>query len=140
MGRGRDRRADRASHRENELAMQPTLGLLLDLARQVRELFAVELALAQTELRERGSLVSSSLTAVAVGLVLLPIGAVLLFVAVSLFLMRLGAPNDLSFLIVALALLAIGFLTLRWGANRLRPSHLAPTKSIAQISSLLGEL
>jgi hypothetical protein len=120
--------------------MQPTLRLLLDLARQARELLGVELALAQAELRELGSVVSSSLTAVVVGLVFLPTGAVLLFVAVSLFLMRLGAPPDLSFLIVALALLAVGLLALRWGANRLKPSRFAPTKTIAQISSLLGEL
>jgi hypothetical protein len=113
------------------------LRLLVDLANQVRELLVVELALAQTELRERGSLLSSGLTAFVVGLILLPIGAVLLFVAASLFLMRLGVPPDLSFLIVALALLVAGLLALRWGANRLRPSRLAPTRSIAQISSLL---
>jgi Putative Actinobacterial Holin-X, holin superfamily III len=119
--------------------MQPALPLFLDLLRQVRDLFAVELKLAQAELRERGSVLPSSLTAVVVGLVLLPVGAILLFVAVSLFLMRLGAPLDLSFLIVALVLLAGGFLALRWGASRLKPSRLAPTKSISQISSLLGE-
>jgi hypothetical protein len=120
--------------------MQPALPLILDLLRQVRELFAVELALAQAELRERGSLIPSSLTAVVVGLVFLPIGALLFFVAVSLFLMRLGAPLDLSFLLVALVLLAGGLLGLRWGANRLKPSRLAPTRSISQISSLMGEL
>jgi hypothetical protein len=53
--------------------------------------------------------------------------------------MRLGAPLDLSFLMVGLALLAIGVVALRWGANRLKPSRLAPRKSISQISSLLGE-
>jgi hypothetical protein len=120
--------------------MQPALRLFLDLLRQVRELIAVEVALAQAELRERGSLISSSLTAVLVGLILLPIGGILFFVAISLFLMRLGAPLDLSFLIVALALLTGGLLALRWGAKRLKPSRLAPTRSISQISSLLGEL
>jgi protein-S-isoprenylcysteine O-methyltransferase Ste14 len=119
--------------------MQPALGLLLDLARQVRELLLVELSLAQAELRERGSVIPSSLTAVVVGLVLLPIGAVLFFVAVSLALTRLGAPLDLSFLIVGVVLLIAGLLALRWGAKRLNPSRLAPVKSIAQISSLLGE-
>jgi hypothetical protein len=119
--------------------MRPTLDLLVDLTREVRQLLAVELALAQAELRERGSVISSSLTAVLVGLVLLPVGAVLFFAAVSLFLMRLGAPLDLSFVIVGLTLLAIGSLALAWGANRLKPSRLAPTKSISQMSSLLGE-
>jgi Putative Actinobacterial Holin-X, holin superfamily III len=119
--------------------MAPTLDLLLNLSRELRQLLAVEFALAQAELRERGSTISSSLTALLVGLVLLPVGAVLFFVAVSFSLMRLGAPLDLSFLIVGLALLAIGVVALRWGANRLKPSRLAPRKSISQISSLLGE-
>ena len=119
--------------------MRPTVGLLFELLREVRQLLAVELALAQAELRERGQSIPSSLTAVVAGLIFLPIGAVLFFVALSLFLVRLGAPLDLSFLIVAVVLLAIGFLALRWGASRLKPSRLAPTKSISQISSLLGE-
>jgi drug/metabolite transporter (DMT)-like permease len=120
--------------------MQPTLGLLLDLVRQVRELLLVELSLARAELSERGKTIPSSLTAVVVGLILLPIGAVLFFAAVSLFLMRLGLPLDLSVLIVAVVLLAGGSLALAWGANRLKPSRLAPKKSISQISSLLAEL
>jgi hypothetical protein len=120
--------------------MQPTAGLLLDLFRQLRQLLAVELALAQAELRERGQSIPTSLTAVVAGLIFLPIGAVLFFIAVSLFLMRFGVPLDLSFLIVALVLALIGFVALRWGASRLRPSRLAPTKSISQISSLLGEI
>jgi uncharacterized protein YqgC (DUF456 family) len=118
--------------------MQPA-PLLFDLLRQVRELLSVELSLAQAELRERGKSIPSSLTAVVTGLILLPIGAVLLFVALSLFLERFGAPLDLSFLIVALVLLAGGALALRWGAKRLKPSRLAPVKSMSQISSLLGE-
>jgi hypothetical protein len=119
--------------------MQPA-PLLLDLMRQVRELLLVELSLAQAELRERGRSVPSSLTAVVAGLILLPVGVVLFFVAVSLFLRRFGAPLDLSFLIVGLVLLAGGALALWWGANRLKPSRLAPVKSMSQISSLLGEL
>jgi Putative Actinobacterial Holin-X, holin superfamily III len=119
--------------------MQPALGLLLDLSRQVRELLLVELSLAQAELRERGKTIPSSLAAVVIGLIFLPVGAVLFFVSVSLALTRLGAPLDLSFLIVALVLLAGGVLALRWGANRLKPSRLAPVRSISQISSLLGE-
>jgi hypothetical protein len=120
--------------------MQPALGLLLDLSRQVRELLRVELSLAQAEMRERGKSIPSSLTAVVIGLMLLPVGVVLFFVAVSLFLRRFGAPLDLSFLIVGLVLVAAGALALRWGANRLKPSRLAPVKSMSQISSLLGEL
>jgi Putative Actinobacterial Holin-X, holin superfamily III len=119
--------------------MQPALGLLQDLSRQVRELLLVEFSLARAELRERGKSIPSSLTAVVIGLILLPVGAVLFFVAVSLALTRLGAPLDASFLIVAVVLLAGGSLALRWGTKRLKPSRLAPVKSMSQISSLLGE-
>jgi hypothetical protein len=97
-------------------------------------------SLAQAELRERGKTIPSSLTAVVIGLVLLPVGLVFFFVAVSLFLTRFGAPLDLAFLIVALVVVAGGWLALRWGARRLKPSRLAPAKSIAQISSLLEGL
>ena len=120
--------------------MQPTLGLLLDLLRQVRELLLIELSLARAELRERGNSIPSSLTAVVIGLVLLPIGAGLLFVALGLLLTRFGLPLDLSFLIVALAVIVGSVLALRSGVKGLKPSRLMPAKSISQISSLLGGL
>ena len=119
--------------------MQPTQGLVLDLWRQVRELLRAEFLLAKAELSERGQLASSSLIAVVIGLVLLPIGVIFLFVALGLVLMRFGVPLDLSFLIVAVIAILGGVLALRTGAKGLKPSRLAPTKTISQISSLLGD-
>ena len=98
--------------------MQPTLGLLLDLLRQVRELLLIELSLARAELSERGNSIPSNLTAVVIGLVLLPIGAGLLFVALGLFVTRFGLPLDLSFLIVALVVIVGSVLRAPLGRKR----------------------
>ena len=117
--------------------MRPTLELLGELAEQTRSLAQVELALVRAELSERGALVSSSLTKVGAALVCLPIGVAL---AVSLALRRFGIPSDLAFLIVALLVIVAGSIVLISGLKGLKPSRLAPSKSISQISSLLGEL
>jgi hypothetical protein len=72
--------------------MRPTLELL-DLLDQVRELMRVELSLVRAEISERTSGIPSSLTAVVVGIVLLPVALGLILVAVSLFLLRFGIPS-----------------------------------------------
>ena len=118
--------------------MRSTVELLLDLARHGRELLLIELSLARAELVERGSSVSSGLSALAVGLALLPIGLSLIFVATSLFIARFGVPLDLAFLIVALVVIVASLLALRSGVRSLKPSQLVPAKSFSQISSLLG--
>jgi hypothetical protein len=120
--------------------MRSILELLLDLVRESRELLRTELLLVQAELSERGSLIASSLIALVVGLVLLLVGLIFVFVALSLVITRLGIPLDLAFLIVAVVVIAAGLLLLWSGARGLRPSRLMPTKSISQISSLLGGL
>jgi len=119
--------------------MRPTLELLGELAEQTRSLVQVELSLFRAELRERGALISSSLTKVGVGLIFLPIGLTLIFVAISLALRRFGIPVDLALLIVALVAVAAGAFALISGLRGLKPARLAPSKSISQISSLLGE-
>ena len=119
--------------------MRSTLELLGELAEQTRSLVQVELSLLRAELRERGASISSSLTKVGVGLIFLPIGLTLIFVAISLALRRFGIPADLAFLIVAVVAIAVGCLALISGLRGLRPSQLVPSKSISQISSLLGE-
>jgi Putative Actinobacterial Holin-X, holin superfamily III len=120
--------------------MRPTLELLSELAEQTRALVQIELSLARAEFRERGALISSSAMKVGVGLVFLPIGLSLILVALSLALRRFGIPADLAFLIVAVLVIAGGSLALISGFKGLKPVRLIPSKSISQISSLLGEL
>jgi hypothetical protein len=119
--------------------MRPTLELLGELAEQTRSLVYVELALVRAELSERGALVSSNLTKVGAGLICLPIGVALILVAFSLALRRFGIPTDLAFLIVALLVIVGGSIALITGLRGLKPSRLIPSKSISQVSSLLGE-
>jgi Putative Actinobacterial Holin-X, holin superfamily III len=119
--------------------MRPTLQLLLDLVREVRELTRAELSLLRSEIGERAKGIPSSLAALVVGVVLLPVALGLILVAASLFLMRFGVPLDLAFLIVAVVAILASLLCLRSGVAGLKPSRLVPTKSISQISSLLGE-
>jgi hypothetical protein len=78
------------------------------------------------------------MTVVGVGLALLVFGVGLFFVAISLFVARLGVPLDIAFLIVALVATIAGLLAVRFGARNLQPSRLLPEKSISQIASLLG--
>ena len=118
--------------------MRPTLELLLDLLGQVRDLMRVELSLVRVEISERTRGVPSSLAAVVVGIVILPVALGLILVAASLFLLRFGIPLDLAFLIVAVVTIGASLLMLRLGVRGLRPSRLVPARSIAQISSLFG--
>jgi hypothetical protein len=118
--------------------MRPTLQLLLDLVREVRELTRLELSLVRTEISERASGIPSGLAALAVGVVLLPLALGLILVAASLALKRFGVPLDLALLIVALVTIVASLLCLRSGVARLKLSRLVPARSISQISSLLG--
>ena len=104
--------------------MRPTLELILDLLREVRELMQVELALVRTEISERAAGIPTSLAAVVVGLVLLPVALGLLLVAAALFLTRFGLAPDVAFLIVAAATIVVSLLCLWLGAAGLRPSRL----------------
>ena len=100
----------------------------------------VELSFVRSQLRERGALFSSSLVKVGAGLVFLPIGLTLIFVAISLALRCFGIPVDFAFLIVALVVIAAGLFGLISGLKGLKPARLVPSRSISQISSLMGEL
>jgi hypothetical protein len=60
-------------------------------------------------------------SAVAVGLALVPIGLSLIFVAVGLFVARFGVPLDLAFFIVALVVIVAGLPALRLGRRGLCP-------------------
>jgi uncharacterized membrane protein YqjE len=119
--------------------MRPTFELLGKLAEQMRSLVQVELSLVRAELSERGASIPSSLTKVGLGLIFIPIGLTFIFVAISLALLRFGIPADLAFLIVAVGAIAVGCLALISGLRGLKPSRLVPSKSLSQISSLLGE-
>lgn len=121
-------------------ATRSTPQLVSDLALQLRQLAAAEIALLQVELGESAVVVATSLGRAAAGVGLLYAGLILLLVAISFFLMRLGLPADGAFLLVALAVILVGLLLARSGGRGLRPSRLLPARSVAQITSLLKGL
>jgi hypothetical protein len=116
----------------------PTLQLVSDLFAQMRRLIAAEMSLAQAELAENASAASRGATALAAGAALLGAGLVILMAAASLALVRLGAPIDLAFLIVAVVAMTVGLLLLRSAGRALQFGRLVPMRSLAQIFSLFG--
>jgi hypothetical protein len=107
---------------------------------QARLLLIAEIALFQAELAERTRSAVGSLVGALAGCLLLFAGFVVFLVAISLFLERLGIPRDVAFLLVAVVVMVVGALLLLSGARGLRPSRLAPTRTLAQITSLLKGL
>jgi len=120
-------------------ATTSTPQLVSDLVQQARELVSAEVTLLRVELRESAAILVSALARAAAGVVMLHAGAILLLVAVSLFLIRLGLPADIAFFLVALAVMIGGALLARAGGLSLK-NGLAPKRSIAQITSLLKGL
>lgn len=118
--------------------MATTPQLIVELVRQVQRLITIEIDLAKAELGQSAGSLSSGAIALAAGAAIAFVGVIFLFAAASTFLVRLGLPLDGSCLIVAVVALGAGFLLLRSGGKALRPEKLLPTRSFAQLSSLLG--
>jgi hypothetical protein len=116
----------------------PTIQLVVELIKQVQRLISTEIDLARAELTESASSALFGVSSLAVGAAIAYAGFIFLLAALTAFLVRLGAPLDAACLVVAAATLVAGFLLLRSGSRALRPEKLAPTRSLAQISSLLG--
>ena len=115
-----------------------TSRLLADLFRDTRRLIAAEIDLAREELSESRGHLTTGLAALVGGAAFLLVGLVLLLASSSLFLIRLGAPMDVAFLAVGVTTILIGWLLLWSGTKALQPRKLLPSRSLAQISSLLG--
>jgi hypothetical protein len=117
---------------------QPTFQLLRGILSNALELLRVETTLAGVELKESARAASFALATLIAGLVLWAGGLIILLIAAGYFLMRLGVPPDLSFLLVAAAALLIGCGLLMAGTRSLSFSRLVPHKSLAQISAVFG--
>jgi hypothetical protein len=65
-------------------------------------------------------------------------GLVASMAAANLFLIRLRTPMDVAFCLVALSAIVTGWLLVRSAMHALSPHRLVPTRSLSQISSVLG--
>jgi len=116
----------------------PTLQLIDDLIRQFRQLVSSEINLVKSELAHSAGSLASGVIALAAGGAIMFAGLIILLVAASFLLMRIGAAPDVAFLIVALVCLLAGWLLVRSGGKAMKPDRILPSRSIAQVSSLLG--
>jgi Putative Actinobacterial Holin-X, holin superfamily III len=116
----------------------PTPQLIDDLIKQLRQLASSEIDLLKSELAQSAGSLTLGVSALAAGAGIVFAGLVVLLTAGGFFLVRLGAPPDVAFLIVALAALLGGWLLIRSGGKAIQPGRLLPRRSLSQISALLG--
>ncbi len=116
----------------------PTRQLVADLVRQVSDVISIEARLLRTELSEASAKAASGMAFLAGGLAIALAGLFILLGAAAAWLVRLGTPLDIAcFIVAAMALLAGGIL-LVFGMRSLSPAKLLPTRSLNQLSSLIG--
>jgi Putative Actinobacterial Holin-X, holin superfamily III len=116
----------------------PTPQLIDDLIKQLRQLASSEIDLVKSELAQSAGSLATGVSALAAGAGIVFAGLVVLLTAGGFFLVRLGAPPDVAFLIVAVAALLGGWLLIKSGGKAIQPGRLLPARSLGQISALLG--
>jgi Putative Actinobacterial Holin-X, holin superfamily III len=116
----------------------PTLQLFEDFFKQCLQLISCEFNLVKSELPQSVGSLASAVSALVGGAVMMVAGIIIMLAAISLFLVRLGAAPDVAFLIVAAVSLLGGWMLIRMGGKAMQPSGLLPTRSLFQLSSLLG--
>jgi Putative Actinobacterial Holin-X, holin superfamily III len=116
----------------------PTRQLFEDFFRQCLQLVSCEFNLIKSELAQSAGSLASGVSALAAGAAIMVAGLIIMLAALGLFLVRLGAAPDVAFLIVAVVSLLGGWMLIKMGRRAMQPSGLVPTRSLFQLSSLLG--
>jgi len=113
---------------------QRSLGDLFgDLSKELSQLFRQEIALARLELSQKVSRVGSDVGLAAVGGAVLYAGLLALIFALILVLDLALHMLWLSALIVAIAVLAIGYVVLQQGLNRLKQEDVTPRQTLGTL-------
>jgi hypothetical protein len=114
-----------------------TLGeLFAELSRETSLLIRKEVELAKTEMGEKARIAGTHAGMVAAGGALAHAGLLVLLAALVLGLAQLGVPAWLSALIVAIAVVAIGYAVAMRGVSALRSTSFAPTQTMESLESL----
>jgi Putative Actinobacterial Holin-X, holin superfamily III len=116
----------------------PTRQLFEDFFRQCLQLVSCEFNLIKSGFAQSAGSLASGVSALAAGAAIMVAGLIIMLAAVGLFLVRLGAAPDVAFLIVAAVSLLGGWMLIKMGGRAMQPSGLLPTRSLFQLSSLLG--
>ena len=105
-------------------------GILLDIQTLIRE----EIALARTEIREQAGRARTAALSFGVAAASLAFGGIFLLVALATAIAdMLNWPVWAGFLIVAVVLSIVGFVTLSSGRRQLRNVHAVPRETIATL-------
>ncbi len=107
-----------------------------ELSRETSVLIRKEVELAKTEMTEKARTAGMHAGMVAAGGALAHAGLLVLLAAMVLGLAQLGVPAWLAALIVAVAVVAIGYPVAMRGISALRSTNFAPTQTLESIESL----
>jgi hypothetical protein len=114
-----------------------TLGeLFAELSRETSVLIRKEVELAKTEVTRKARTAGMHAGMVAAGGALAHAGLLVLLAGIVLGLAQLGIPAWLSALIVAIAVVAMGYAVAMKGISALRSMNFAPTQTLESIESL----
>lgn len=107
--------------------------LFAELSRETAVLVRKEVELATTEITGKAKTAAAHAAAIAAGGALVHAGLLVLLAGVVLGLAELGVAAWLSALIVAIAVMAGGYVLVNRGATNLRATKLAPTQTMESI-------
>jgi drug/metabolite transporter (DMT)-like permease len=107
--------------------------LFAELSRETSVLVRKEVELATTEMSARLKTASGHAAVVATGGALAHAGLLVLLAAIVLGLARLGVQPWLSALIVAVAVMVVGYVLVQRGMGRMRATNLAPTQTMESL-------
>jgi uncharacterized membrane protein YqjE len=110
-----------------------TPSLIADAMAQMARLVETEVRLVRTELSEKISQALYALAIIAVSAVLLLAAIILLLIGVVHLLIYFGLQAFVSYFIVGVLAAVIGGIAVYVAISRLKPSGLAPNRSISQI-------
>jgi hypothetical protein len=109
-------------------------GLLRGILNDLRTLIREEIALAQVEIREQATKARTAAMSFGIAAAALAFGGTFLLVALAIGIADLlDWPAWTGFLIVALLLSVLGFLTLSSGRKQLRTLHAVPEETVSTL-------
>ena len=107
--------------------------LFAELSRETSVLVRKEMELATTEMTVKLKTAGAQASIVAAGGALVHAGLLVLLAAIVLALAQLGVAPWLSALIVAVVVMAVGYVLVSTGIGRMRATSLAPTQTMESL-------
>jgi len=107
--------------------------LFAELSRETSVLVRKEMELATTEMTAKLKTAGAQASIVAAGGALVHAGLLVLLAALVIALAQLGVAPWLSALIVAVVVMAVGYVLVRTGIGKMRATSLAPTQTMESL-------